>query len=140
MCFKLVFKMAAAIDSPADCEVRGVIRFLWAKKMPPVEIHRELCSVYGENIMSYTAVKKWCQLFREGRTNVHDEKRSGRPSVITDDLVEKIDGKIRENRRFTITELSECFPQISRTVVYEIVTQKLGFRKFCARWVPLGEF
>jgi len=106
---------AGAIDSPVDCEVRAVIRFLWAKRIKPAEIHRELCSVYGENIMSDSAVRKCCRLIGEGRTNVHDEERSGRPSVINDDLVEKINKKVRENRKFTITQLSECFPQISRT-------------------------
>lgn len=128
--------MAAAINSPADCEVRSVIRFLLAKNVKPVDIHRELCSVYGADIMSYTAVKKWCVIVRAGRTNVHDEKRSGRPSVVTDDIVDQIHRKVRENRRFTITDLSQLFPQISRTVVYEILTEKLGYRKFCARWVP----
>lgn len=55
--------------------------------------------------------------------------------MINDDLVEKINKKVKENRRFAITELSECFPQISPTVLYEIVGQKLGYHKFCARWV-----
>lgn len=86
--------------------------------------------------MSDSAVRKWCRLFGEGRTNVHDEERSGRPYVINDDLVEKINKKVRENRRSTITQLSECFPQISRTVLYEIVSQKFRYHKFCAWWVP----
>jgi len=45
---------------------------------------------------------------------------------VTDELVAKVDEKIRENRRFTITELSINFPQVSRTLLFEIVTQKLG--------------
>lgn len=124
-----------AIDSPADCEVFAVIRFFWAKNILPAEIHRELCSVHGET-MSDSAVRKWCRLFGEGRTNVHDEERSGRPSVVNDDFVEKINENVRENGKFTYTELSECFPQISRTVIYEIVSQKQGYHKYCARWVP----
>ncbi|GBO12354.1 hypothetical protein AVEN_3496-1 [Araneus ventricosus] len=44
--------MRAAIENPAKCEVRGVIRFLWAKKLPEADIHRELCAVYGPNILS----------------------------------------------------------------------------------------
>ena len=45
-------------------------------------------------------------VFEEGRTNVHDEERSGWPSVITDDLVEKVNTTLRGNRHFTISELS----------------------------------
>jgi hypothetical protein len=49
--------------------------------------------------------------------NVHDEERSGRPSVVRVDLVRSVDQKICERRRFTISELSCEFPQISRTLL-----------------------
>jgi hypothetical protein len=52
---------------------------------------------------------KWCQLFKEGRTNVHDEERSGRSSLVTDDMKEKVNAKIWENLRFTISELHKHF-------------------------------
>jgi len=54
---------------------------------------------------------------------------------VTDELVVKINEKIHENCRFTITEFSLKFPQISRSLLHEIVTEKLGYHKFCARWV-----
>ncbi|GBO18322.1 hypothetical protein AVEN_87550-1, partial [Araneus ventricosus] len=65
-----------------------------------------------------------------------DESRSGRPSVVSADLIKEIDEKIRLLRNFTIFQLSEHLPNIYRTVLYETVTGKLGYRKFCARWVP----
>lgn len=113
-----------------------MIRFLLAKNLKPIEIYRQVCEVYGNNVMNESSVRKWCSQFKNGRTNVHDEEKSGRPSIVTDELVAKVDDNIRENRRFTITELSLCFPQVSRTLLFEIVTQKLGYHKFCARWVP----
>lgn len=128
--------MSAVIKNPASCEVRGVIRFLLAKKHTAAEIHRQICEIYGPNIMSDSKVRLWCRLFKEGRTNVHDDKRSGRPSVVTDDLVEKVNAKVRENRRFTISEISIQFPEVSRALIHEIVTEKLGYKKLCARWVP----
>jgi hypothetical protein len=30
-------------------------------------------------------------MFKDGRTNVHDEERSGRPSVVSDGLVQSVD-------------------------------------------------
>jgi hypothetical protein len=36
--------MWPAIDNPASCEIRAVIRFLRAKNMSAAEIHRELCA------------------------------------------------------------------------------------------------
>jgi hypothetical protein len=32
-------------------------------------------------------------MYKDGRTNVHDEKRSGRPSVVSDDLVQVLTKK-----------------------------------------------
>ncbi|KAJ4443883.1 hypothetical protein ANN_05670 [Periplaneta americana] len=91
-----------------------------------------LCQVYGPNIMSKQMVRRWCRQFSEGRQSVHDEERSGRPSLINDDRVELVRQCIMENHRFTITELSSHFPQISRSLLHEIVTKHL-FKKVCAR-------
>jgi hypothetical protein len=44
--------MPPTIVSPADCEVRAVIRFLSAKGVKLIDIHREICEIYGQNIMS----------------------------------------------------------------------------------------
>jgi hypothetical protein len=43
--------MCSSIDSPSNYEIRSIIRFLLAKIMNAVEIHRELCAtVYGRNV------------------------------------------------------------------------------------------
>jgi transposase len=49
-----------------------------------MEIHRELCTVYSQNVMSVGTVIQWCRMFKDGRTNVHDEEQSGRPSVLSE--------------------------------------------------------
>ncbi|GBN45212.1 hypothetical protein AVEN_186090-1 [Araneus ventricosus] len=127
-----MFKTTA---DPADCEVRSVIRFLNAKIVKPAEIHRQLVEVYGENVMTAGIIRKWVRQFNDGRTNVPDEARSGRPSVVNDDLVAKVNEKIRENRRFAIRMICDEFPQISKTVLHEIVTNRLNYRRLCSRWV-----
>jgi len=81
-------------------------------------------------------VTKCCREFSERRTDVHDEQRSGRPSLITDDLLQEIEGKLRINRHVTIRQLHHVIPEVSKTTVHEAVTEKLGYRKLCARWVP----
>jgi len=67
-------------------------------------------------------VRRWVRLFNEGRENLHDDPRSGRPSVVNEDLVRAVEENIRENRRFTITLLSLNFPHISRSLLHEIVS------------------
>ncbi|GFX17291.1 histone-lysine N-methyltransferase SETMAR [Trichonephila clavipes] len=80
-------------------------------------------------------VKKFFGLL-DGRTNIHEESRSGISSVVSADIFKGIDEKIRFLSNFTISELPEHFANISRTVLYETVTGTLGYWKFRARWVP----
>jgi len=127
--------MAAPIRSPAKCELRSVIRYRNAKGESPAEIHKQIVAVYG-NVMNRPNVTKWCREFSEGRADVHDEQRSGRPSLISDDLVQEIEGEIRTNRRVTIRELHHIIPKVSKTTIHDAVTEKLGHKKLCARWVP----
>ncbi|GBL86595.1 hypothetical protein AVEN_194845-1 [Araneus ventricosus] len=125
--------MFKTIADPADCEVRSVIRFLNAKKVKPAEIDRQLVKIYGENVMTDGIVRNWVRQFNDGRTNVHDEARSGRSSVVNDGLVAKVNEKNRENKRFAIRMLCDEFPKISKTVLHEIVTHRLNYRKLCTR-------
>jgi len=85
--------------------------------------------VYGDNAMSDGMVRKWVRMFNEGRQNVHDEARSERPSLTNDDLVRKVNEIVRDYRRFTISDLSLHFPQISRTLHYDIVSSHLSRRR-----------
>jgi len=50
--------------------------------------------------MSEGGVRQWCIMFKNGRTNVHDEERSGRPTIVTDELVAKINEKIQVSSNF----------------------------------------
>ena len=109
-----------------------MIRFLQAENVRPSEIHRRPVAVCGKHVMNAASVRKWCTMFTNGRTDVHDAERSGRPSVITDALKQKVNRIIRENRHFTISEVYKQCPEVSRTVVYGIVTEHLQYRKICA--------
>jgi hypothetical protein len=80
--------ICTAIDNPTSCEIRAVIRFLHAKNMSAAEIHCELCAIYGQYVMSEGTVRQWRRLFEDGRTDVHDEERSGQSFVESDDLVQ----------------------------------------------------
>jgi len=114
--------MFKANEGAADSEIRYVIRFLNVRNVLPSEIHHQNCQVYGDNAISDGMVRKWVRLFNEGRENVHDEARSGRPSLVSDDLVRKVNERVRDDRGFTISYLSLHFPQISRTLLCDIVS------------------
>ncbi|KAJ4441063.1 hypothetical protein ANN_10913 [Periplaneta americana] len=108
------------------------------RKGRAADIHSQLCEVYGDDAISDGMVRRWVRKFNEGRVSVHDEQRTGRPSLINDDLMHAVDEKIHEDedRRFTISSLSMNLPQMSWSVLYKIVTDRLRYRKLCSRWVP----
>ncbi|GFT98409.1 uncharacterized protein TNCV_4625581 [Trichonephila clavipes] len=103
--------------------------------MSAVDIHRQITEVYGTEAMSDSKVRKWVRKFKDGRTNVHSEERSCQPSVITNDWMQAVETKIRDNMRFTMTTLSLNFLDFYRSVVYKIVTEDLNFKKWCSRFV-----
>ena len=108
--------MFKTIKGAAECVIWSVIRFLNVRNVLPREIHHQICQVFGDNAMSDGMVKKWVQMFNEGRENVHDEARSGCPSLVNDNLVRTFNERVRDDRCFTISDLSLQFPQISRTL------------------------
>ena len=53
-----IFEMPPLIENPANCEICSVIRYLSDKGVKAVENHRNVCEVYGQNIMSDGIVPK----------------------------------------------------------------------------------
>ncbi|GBM09681.1 hypothetical protein AVEN_186394-1 [Araneus ventricosus] len=113
--------MLQSTENPADCKIRSAIRFLYAEVVKAAEIHLQINKVYGE------MVGKWARAFKDGRTNVHDGERSEQSSVITEDLVQKVVGNVLKKRRFTISSLPNEYLQVSRSVLYGIVTENLNY-------------
>jgi len=65
-----------SVYSPSPCAVRGVIQFFTAQGYPAIAIHRQLKTVYGDNVMKARNVRKWVNAFKEGRQEIHDKPRS----------------------------------------------------------------
>jgi hypothetical protein len=61
--------MCHVIDNLVSFEIRTVIHFLHTKNITAVEIHRELCMVYGQNVMSEGTVRLWCRMFKDRQVN-----------------------------------------------------------------------
>ena len=75
---------------------------------------------------------KWNSEFTAGRTEIHDEERSGRPSISGEE-VEQI---MRQDRRITVDDLCILVSEVSRSTIGRTLTEKLEYQKVCARWVP----
>lgn len=128
--------MELPIASSSRCEIRSVIRFLTAKKVAPIDIHRQLVEVYGEKCIDVKNVRKWCREFLSGRENVHDEERTGRPSH-SNETVQAVEAEMLKNRRVTVKDLEEKLGGVcSRDSIRVILKDTLNYRKVSARWVP----
>ncbi|UYV64663.1 hypothetical protein LAZ67_3001593 [Cordylochernes scorpioides] len=83
--------------------------------------------------MDIKNVRKWCRELNEGRINVHDEQRSGWPSL-RESTVARIDEMVRSNRRITLEEIEDGLNEdCSHFSVHKIVSETLGYRKVSVR-------
>jgi len=45
---------------------RAVIEFLTAEKFPPIEIHRRMQAVYGDQCVDVSTARRWVRRFKDG--------------------------------------------------------------------------
>ena len=51
---------------------RAVIKFLTAEQVPPIEIHRRLLAVYGDQCVDVRTVRRWVRRFKDGELGQAD--------------------------------------------------------------------
>jgi len=93
-------------------------------------------TAYGSAAMSCANVYGWYVRFRDGREDVKDDARSGRPSTArTDKNVESVHCLLTNDHRTTLQVIADRL-NIGKETVHQIVTEDLGKRKICTRFVP----
>jgi hypothetical protein len=60
-------------------QVKVVIHFFYLLNAPDEDILTQLENAYGEGIINPKTVQRWTAKFRNGKTDLHDEPRPGRP-------------------------------------------------------------
>jgi histone-lysine N-methyltransferase SETMAR len=114
-------------------EQRAVVRFLTLKWLNPQQIYSELESVYHEDALAMPTVYKWHARFRDGRTELSDDPRSGRPRK--SDLAEAIFSMLEERPFSSCKCLARHF-RVAKATCLRILRDELGLQKFNLRWVP----
>jgi len=51
---------------------RAVIEFLTAEKVVPIEIHRRMQAVYGDQCVDVSTVRRWIKRFKDGEVGQAD--------------------------------------------------------------------
>lgn len=100
------------------------------------ETFASLNEAYGDATLSRTMVFKWHKAFKEGRENVEDDPRCGRPiSSTNDENVEVVRAVMERDRRFSVRVIAEE-TGLDKNAVHRILTNHLHMRKICAKLVP----
>jgi hypothetical protein len=75
--------MCPVVDNPLTCEICAVTCFLHAKNMSAVEIQRELCTVYGQNVPSEvrSGVEQPFSTVLSWRNSLNNFQLSGNPCI-----------------------------------------------------------
>ncbi|KFM58915.1 Histone-lysine N-methyltransferase SETMAR, partial [Stegodyphus mimosarum] len=95
------------------------------------QAHKKLCAVYGDEALKERQCQNWFAKFRSGDFSLKDEKRSGRPVEVDDDLIKAI---IDSDRHSTTREIAEKL-RVSHTRIENHLKQ-LGYVQKLDTWVP----
>ncbi|KAG5306679.1 SETMR methyltransferase, partial [Acromyrmex insinuator] len=101
---------------------RICIKFCVKNKIKCADAFRMLTVAYGEATLDRSNVYLWYKMFSEGREDVNDEERAGRPSTsTTDENIDEVKKIVLANRRITVRE--EYYLQVMRNL-REAIRQK----------------
>ncbi|XP_046396633.1 histone-lysine N-methyltransferase SETMAR-like [Ischnura elegans] len=100
------------------------------------ETFQMLQQAYKEDAMSRAMVFVCNKRFKEGREDVEDDDRSGRPSTSrNDDNLAKVREVLNSDRRLSIRLIADRV-NLNYGTVFQMVTEDLAMRKICAKLVP----
>ena len=112
------------------------IKFCVKAGKSAVEMIKLINMAYGSAAMSRAILHRWYGRFRDGREVVKNNARSGCPSTArTDENVESVHRLLTEDHCTTLQMIADHL-NTGKETVRQIVTEDLGKRKICARFVP----
>ncbi|UYV80511.1 hypothetical protein LAZ67_19000393 [Cordylochernes scorpioides] len=115
---------------------RTCIKFCVKNEIKCADAFRMLTVAYGEATLDRSNVYRWYKMFSEGRKDVNDKERAGRPSTsTTDEKINEVEKMILANRRITVREVAEDL-NISIGSCHSIFINDLGMRRVAAKFVP----
>ena len=121
--------------SEIHAEQRMYIKFCVELGKTPVETKTLLEKTQSARNVSRALVYRWHKRFSDGQLTAQDEKRTGRPLIIDENLTLRVQRFIAEDGRQTVREVGEgC--GIGKTTADKILTEYLHTDRVCAHWVP----
>jgi len=132
----VVFYHLVTFAMQENIEQRYAFKFCMKFEKCATETFASLTKAYGDDTLSSTVVCKWHKVFKEGRENVEDDPRSGRPiSSKNDQYVEVVRAVMAEDRRLSVRMITEE-TDLDKSAFHRILKDHLHMRKICAKLVP----
>jgi len=117
-------------------EIRAYIKGRSLLGLKPVDIHREVCDIYGQGQMSYMTICRWVARFKSGHQQLKDAAHTGRPATTTTKHnIERIRQILEKDARYTVRQLARM-TSWPLAHVHCILKNDLQVRKINARWIP----
>ena len=95
--------------------------------MKAAEAARNICAIYGDNVMEESMVRNWFSRIKEARFDISDTPCSGRPSVFEEDRLNTLihNDPRQSTRELAIVIKTVTIPQ-SSTFAFNGQCSKIG--------------
>ena len=117
-------------------EIKAFIKGRSQLSIKPLDIHCEVCNIFGEDQMSYRMICRWVAKFRTRQQQLQDTAHTGHPATTTTKSnIEKICNTLQKDSRFTARQLAQL-TNLSLVQAHAILKKYLQLRKINAGWIP----
>ena len=124
------------IESVTEAEQRAFIKISVILKQDASSIYKQLLQALGHRAYSLRATQKWVKDYKEGRVEVEDLPRPGRPNTArTPQELDRLRELLAENRSGSLREFAAHMNH-SKSTIKRMLEKDLNMVKKGNFWVP----
>ena len=111
--------MELPITKILKIKYRSIIKYLFLKGLKAKEIYEDMVKVIGKECPSYATIKNWVRNFKNGKFDIDDDSRSGRPIFATSpEMIDKVHDMILQDRRISIKMIEQSLKISQKRILH----------------------